>query len=77
MLVPNPVSLTPYRTFAEIKQPSSQYVFRVKDEDRGPLFKLVEADNGLWRISAMKSIKEYFEFELGDLLGQRNITIIA
>lgn len=77
VIVPNPVTLIPYRTFAEVEQPSSQYVFRIRDNDRGPSFKLVEADNGLWKHGAMKRIKEYFEFELADLLKERNITIIA
>lgn len=36
VIVPNPVKLRPYRTFAEIEQPESSYVFRIKDGDRGP-----------------------------------------
>ena len=47
VIVPNPVKLRPYRTFAEIEQPESSYVFRIMDTDRGPAFKLVEADGGL------------------------------
>ena len=35
VIVPNPVKLRPYRTFAEIEQPESSYVFRIKDGDRG------------------------------------------
>ena len=75
--VPNPVSLIPYRTFAEVEQPSSLYVFRVKDDgDRGPMFKLVEADNGLWKHAAMLRIKNYFAHEIPDKF-QKNLTIIA
>lgn len=77
VIVPNPVSLRPYRTFAEIEQPESNYVFRIKDSDRGPMFKLVEADGGLWKNATMKHIKEYFEFELQEHLKKYNITIIA
>lgn len=77
VIVPNPVTLIPYRTFAEIEQSSSQYVFRIRDTDRGPQFKLVEADNGLWKHGAMKRVKDYFEFELADVLKERNITVIA
>ena len=43
VIVPNPMKLRPYRTFAEIEQPESSYVFRIMDTDRGPAFKLVEA----------------------------------
>ena len=75
--VPNPVKLIPYRTFAEIEQPSSLYVFRVRDDGNGaPAFKLVEADNGLWKHAAMLKIKDYFEHELPDAY-KENLTIIA
>lgn len=77
VIVPNPVVLRPYRTFAEVEQPESNYVFRIKDIESGPAFKLVEADGGLWKNAAMKSIKEYFEYELASELEKYNITIIA
>ena len=76
--VPNPVKLIPYRTFQEVKQPESSYVFRIRDNgDGSPAFKLVEADNGLWKNIAMQEIKRYFEQNLGDILEERKITIIA
>lgn len=77
VIVPNPVRLIPYRTFAEVDQPSSHYVFRIKDTGGEPAFKLVEADNGLWKHAAMKKVKEYFEYELADVLEAHNLTIIA
>ena len=77
VIVPNPVSLRPYRTFGELMQPESDYVFRIKDTDKGPVFKLVEADGGLWKNDAMRHIKEYLEFELRDELEEYKITVIA
>ncbi len=77
IIVPNPVRLCPYRTFAEIEQPESSYVFRIKDTDGVPAFKLVEADGGLWKNETMKRIKEYLESELGDGLKKHRITVIA
>ena len=77
VIVPNPVKLRPYRTFAEIEQPESSYVFRIKDSERGPHFKLVEADGGLWKNATMKKIKEYLEFELAEELKEHHITVIA
>lgn len=77
VIVPNPVSLRPYRTFAEIEQPESNYVFRIKDTDNGPCFKLVEADGGLWKNAAMKRVKEYLEYELNEELEKHHITVIA
>lgn len=77
VIVPNPVKLRPYRTFAEIEQPQSSYVFRIQDSDRGPSFKLVEADGGLWKNATMKKIKEYLAYELAEELEKYHITIIA
>jgi len=77
VIVPNPVKLRPYRTFAEIEQPQSSYVFRIQDSDRGPSFKLVEADGGLWKNATMKKIKDYLAYELAEELEKYHITIIA
>ena len=77
VIVPNPVKLRPYRTFAEIEQPESSYVFRIMDTDRGPAFKLVEADGGLWKNGTMQKIKGYLEYELSEELEKYHITVIA
>lgn len=69
VIVPNPVTLAPYRSFTEIEQVESEFIFRVKD---GPQCAIYEADGGAWRNEAMKRIKEYLRKELGD-----EITILA
>ena len=51
--------------------------FPIKDSDRGPAFKLVEADGGLWKKEAMNRIKHYLEYELSVEIEKHNITIIA
>lgn len=61
--VPNPVTLAPYRTFTEIEQVESDFIFRVKE---GPQCAIFEADGGAWRNETMKRIKEYLRAELGD-----------
>lgn len=76
VLVPNPVTLIPHRTFLEVTQPESQFVFRIKDSGGQPAFKIVEAEGGLWRNAAMQSIKGYFEKQLANMK-TGNITIIA
>lgn len=58
VVVPNPVILAPYRTFPEIIQPESRFIFRMQS---GPRAALYEADGGAWRNKAMSSIKEYLE----------------
>lgn len=77
VIVPNPVRLRPYRTFNEIEQPESAYVFRIRDNGGEPSFKLVEAEGGVWKNVAMKKMKEYLEYELADELKENNITVIA
>lgn len=77
VLVPNPVTLIPYRTFLEVEQPSSQFVFRIKDHGGEPVFKIVEAEGGLWRNEAMGYIKQYLENALEECKVRDRITIIA
>lgn len=64
--VPNPVSLAPYRTFLEVAQPLSDFVFRMKSE-RGIQCAIFEADGGAWKNEAMQNIKNYLRDELEDL----------
>jgi hypothetical protein len=61
--VPNPVILKPFRTFVEVDQPASQFVFRMKT---GPECMLVEADGGAWRNEARKNIAAFLAAALGD-----------
>ncbi|MBA4700757.1 MAG: hypothetical protein H2212_15140 [Ruminococcus sp.] len=77
VLVPNPVTLIPYRTFLEVKQPESQFVFRIKDCGGEPAFKIVEAEGGLWRNEAMARIKAYLEEQLNEHPVRSRITVIA
>lgn len=67
VVVPPRVKLAPYRTFIEIEQPESEFVFRAKKADGLPNFALFEADGGAWRIEAMKRIKAYLEEQLKDV----------
>lgn len=65
-IVPNPVKLKPYRTFIEVDQPESAFVFRMR-QGSGVECAIFEADGGAWKNAAMKRVKEYLEFELADL----------
>lgn len=64
-VVPNPVNLMPYRTFLEVKQPASDFIFRMKSSC-GVQCAIFEADGGAWQNEAMNNIKEYLESELTD-----------
>lgn len=67
-VIPNPVSLMAYRTFIEVEQPVSQYIFRMQDRN-GIQCALYEADGGAWKIDAMNKIKEYLEMALDGMDG--------
>lgn len=73
-IVPNPVRLAPYRTFLEVEQPDSDFVFRMKE---GPLFGLFEADGGAWKNKAIQNIEAYLSEELETEITSKRITILA
>ena len=77
--VPNPVVLQAYRTFIEVEQPTSKYIFRMKGDKYDSTVKcgLYEADGGAWEIDAMKNIKEYLQKELKDELKAKTHIIIS
>lgn len=72
--VPNPVGLRPYRTFVEVEQPESNFVFRMQ---KGPRCGLFEADGGAWKLEAMGLIKVYLEEELEEAIENGKIVVIA
>lgn len=59
----NPVKLAPYRTFPEVAQPESPFVFRLQSGHGGgaPSAALFEADGTAWRLEAIANIRAYFE----------------
>lgn len=69
-LVPNPVYLRPYRTFVEVEQPGSPFVFRIgQTRNEEPVFRLIEAGGGLWKNEAIRNIKEFFKSSIGEDAG--------
>lgn len=66
-IIPNPVTLRPYRTFTEVMQPESQFIFRMKDGRECLSCGLFEADGGAWNKIAMDNIKDYLVSELSDI----------
>lgn len=73
VIVPNPVELIPYRTFVEVPQPPSKFVFRINDGGESPVFKLIEAEGGLWKNEAVANIKKH----LSDALMKMSPAIIS
>jgi len=72
--VPSPIMLTPYRTFPEIAQPQSSFIFRMRSGGQDgmlPTCALFEADGGRWKLTAIARIKEWLSERL------EGVTIIA
>ena len=63
-IVPNPVELAPYRTFPEVEQPISKFIFRMQE---GPKAAIFEADGGAWINKAILNIKGYLQEQLKEL----------
>lgn len=63
LTIANPIILRPFRTFLEVDQPESEFVFRMKEtsEKAGVAFQLIEADGGAWKIKAIQSILSYLD----------------
>ena len=72
--VPSPAELRPYRTFLEVEQPSSPFVFRIDKIGNCALF---EADGGIWKHTAMENIHEFLKNELSQFIQDGALTIIA
>ena len=63
----NRVKLAPYRTFREVAQPVSEFIFRVKqDGDQTPRLTLVEADGGAWKLEARENIARFLSAGIPD-----------
>ena len=74
-IIPSPARLKPFRTFVEVDQPISSFIFRMKDDRSGGVqCALFEADGGAWKISAMEAIKAYL---IRELEGFDNFIIIS
>jgi hypothetical protein len=65
--VPNPVDLTPYRTFLEIEQPKSKFVFRMRSKAESPECALFEADGGAWKNVAKERVRDWLKDRVGGI----------
>lgn len=72
--VPNPVTLIPYRTFQEIEQPASKFIFRMHEGMTSALF---EADNSQWKVEAKQRIKAFLNEKQQEAFGEVKVPVIA
>lgn len=61
------VQLAPYRTFSEIDQVISQFVFRAKISEGDVLLALFDGDGGRWKLGAVAGIKGWLQPKFGDV----------
>lgn len=66
------VKLKPYRTFYEVEQPESEFLLRLGDDGKVGFF---EADGGMWKMTARKTIKEYLEKALEKEIGENRVVV--
>lgn len=63
--LPNPVQLTPYRTFREIRQPSAPFILRANvNQGQLPKLALFEADGGTWKLNTLLDIRGWLKENL-------------
>ena len=74
--VPNPVELVPFRTFTEIEQPASPFVFRMRRDGDTIMAALFAADADMWKCEAILNIRDYFGSELPEEM-RDDIIILA
>lgn len=65
------VKLRPYRTFQEVEQPEGMFLIRI--DERGITF--TEADGGMWKLDARKTIAKYLEDNLQELVESGSVVI--
>ena len=70
VIVRNPVTLIPFRTFREVEQPESPFVLRFNEEGAAALF---TGDGSKWKLEAVSAIRKYLE----EALEGTNVDIIA
>lgn len=67
-VVPNPVFLAPFRTFAELEQPESAYILRLKrKEGELPSVALFETGDQKWEIETIGQIREFLAEKITDI----------
>lgn len=66
--------LAPFRTFIEVEQPESEFLFRLSDRTT---FTLYEADGGAWKIKAKANIRAFFEKAFTNEIAAGKVVILG
>ncbi len=71
------VSLQPYRTFREVTQVPSPFLFRMRNGREGVECALFEADGGTWKIAQVEAIQSWIQDEIPKPEGEERLAVIA
>ena len=66
------IKLRPYRTFQEIEQPESQFLVRINERN----ISFIEADGGMWKLSARNTVKKYLEKALESEIQSGHVVVV-
>ena len=67
------VVLKPYRTFQEVDQPASEFLFRLDEKGDVGLF---EADGGMWKLKAKENIQAHLASGLQDEINNGSVVVM-
>ena len=66
------IKLRPYRTFQEVEQPESQFLIRINERN----ISFIEADGGMWKLSARNTVKKYLEKALESEIQSGHVVVV-
>jgi hypothetical protein len=66
------VTMRPYRTFQEIEQPASEFHIRISEKG----IRFLEADGGMWKLEARKTIVAYLHDALSGLVDKGAVFVM-
>ena len=64
---------SPYRTFIEVEQPESKFIFRMREGGACALF---EADGGAWKLDAQNAVYEYLKDRLKEEIESKAVILM-
>ena len=68
--------LQPHRTFTEIAQPSSLFLFRVRKDGDNTRYTLFETDGNKWAVDAIESINCYLHWNLKEEIDNGQVVVL-
>ena len=68
--------LKPHRTFTEVEQPSSLFLFRVNKDRESTRYALHETDGNAWAVEAMTNVRTWIETALWDEISAGKVIVL-